>query len=89
MGLMMWMMRGKKGAPMQGVQGQAGDVPANQPSPVLNPDERLANLRAQLDDVEGQITRLAAESGSPEAHDDHAAASSVIRRSTDDARVRQ
>ena len=65
MGLMMWMMArmmgGKKDAPMQGIQGQAGDIAANQPSPAVNSDDRLTLLHAQLDDVQGQIARLAAE----------------------------
>ncbi len=61
MGLMMWMMmRGKKEVPMQEMQGQAGNLATNQPLPTLNPDERLATLRTELDDVEGQMNRLAA-----------------------------
>ncbi|MHB8647522.1 MAG: hypothetical protein ACYDAR_17200 [Thermomicrobiales bacterium] len=69
MGLMMWMMArmmgGKKETPMQGMQNQAGDVAANQPPTAANPDERLTTLHAQLDDVQGQIARLAAEDRTP------------------------
>ncbi|MDQ6906688.1 MAG: hypothetical protein M3176_07670 [Chloroflexota bacterium] len=65
MGLMMWMMRGKKDTPMQGMQDRAGDVAANQPPPALHPDDRLTILHGQLDDVQEQIARLAAEDRTP------------------------
>ena len=54
------MMGGQKDAPLQGMQAQADGAVTHQPSPTLNPDERLMALRTQLDDVEGQIQRIAA-----------------------------
>ena len=89
MGLMMWMMmRGKKDTPMQEMQGQAGDVAVNQPSTALNPDDRLTILHAQLDDVQAQIARLAAESRPSEARHEMPTGSSAIGRSPSEAGMR-
>jgi len=86
MGLMMWMMArmmgGKEGTPMQGVQVQAGDVATNQPSPAVNPDDRLTILHAQLDDVQAQMGRLAAEDRLPEQRGSGATAPVLISHGT-------
>ena len=70
MGLMMVMMgrmaSGNKDKSIQGMQVQSGDVATNQPSTAVNPDDRLTMLHVQLDDVQGQIARLAAEDRMPE-----------------------
>ena len=56
MGLMMWlMMRGSKGQTMDATQ-----MPA-QTSAAMSPDDRLAELRTQLDMLQAQQAAIAAQ----------------------------
>lgn len=62
MGLMMWvMMRGNKGQAMGAARMPAQNAAARQTSAGLDPDERLAELRAQLGDVHAQQAAIAAQ----------------------------
>ena len=62
MGLMMWViMRGSKGPAMGASQMPAPNVAARKTSAAVDPDERLAVLRAQLSSVEQQQTSIAAQ----------------------------
>jgi hypothetical protein len=62
MGLMMWlMMRGTKGQPTDAMQMPAQDIPDGQTSAAMGPEDRLAELHAQLDMLRAQQTAIAAQ----------------------------
>lgn len=73
MGVMMWMMSrmggGDKDKSMNATPERQGDMAGNAPTAAMNPDARLAMLRAQLDNVEGQIHRVASADQPPESRE--------------------
>jgi hypothetical protein len=77
MGLMMWMMMGmNKRQEMGGLRTPTDDAPATSPTGEATSDERLAQLRAQLGEVQAQqaaivarIAQLSAEEQPTESGD--------------------
>jgi 2,4-dienoyl-CoA reductase-like NADH-dependent reductase (Old Yellow Enzyme family) len=86
MGLMMWMMsRGNKSQSMGGMQMPAQNTPDGQASANLSPDERLAELRAQLSAVQEEQESIAAQmrhlSGEDWSAEPHGAPDAATRAS--------
>jgi hypothetical protein len=62
MGLMMWlMMRGTKGQPTEAMEMPAQETPPARTSAAMSPEDRLAELRAQLDMLQAQQAAIAAQ----------------------------
>lgn len=70
MGLMMWlMMRGNKHQEMGSIQAPAESGPAGQSAAATSQDERLVQLRAQLEEVRAEQGAIAERIGRLSAED--------------------